>query len=187
MKSTGLNIIHKTTNNMKKLILTLFAAVIVALGASAQRTTLNIGYGGYTQMDATDCHDGGHSVNTAWGAITAGAQFQINPKMWVGPSYTFSSTSRKGSDENKFYYHAIMLNGRYNYYSNSIMKMYAKVGLGAVVMHETYKHDSKNKGYFAYQISPVCADFPLSNQVALFGELGFGAQGLLQVGLKVNL
>jgi len=172
---------------MKKLLLTLFAAVVVALGASAQRTALTIGYGGYTQMDATDCHDGGPDVNTAWGAVTAGVQFQINPRMWLGPSYTFSSTSRKKYDDNKFYYHAIMLNGRYNYYRNSVMTMYAKLGVGAVIMHETWPDDSKNRGYFAYQISPVCADFPLSNQVALFGELGFGAQGLLQVGFKITL
>ena len=47
---------------MKKLFLALIAAAGVAFGASAQSPEIQIGYGGYTQMDATDMHDGG-SVN----------------------------------------------------------------------------------------------------------------------------
>lgn len=47
--------------------------------------------------------------------------------------------------------------------------------------------DAYNKGYFAYQISPLGADVQLSRSFTMFGELGFGAQGLLQVGLRLNL
>ena len=110
---------------MKKIILALMMIVGIVSGAQAQ-TELTVSYGAYTQMDAMDCHDGGPSVNNAWGAINAGLNFHVAPGFWLGPSYTFSSTSRKHYDENKFYYHAIMLNLRYDYYRNSIVTLYAK-------------------------------------------------------------
>ncbi|MCM1022047.1 MAG: porin family protein [Muribaculum sp.] len=172
---------------MKKLFIALFAIIGIVAGASAQSTELFVSYGGYTQMDATDCHDGGSSVNTAWGALNAGINFRIAPNLWIGPSYTFSSTTRKHNDDNHFYYHAIMLNGRYNYYRNSIVTMYGKLGLGTIITHETWPDDSKNYGHFGFQFSPVCAQVGINNTLTMFGELGFGAQGLLQVGLKINL
>ena len=42
---------------MKKLLLTCLIAFACATGAMAQRTEVTVGYGGYTQMDASDCHD----------------------------------------------------------------------------------------------------------------------------------
>lgn len=81
-----------------------------------------------------------------------------------------------------------MLNGRYDYYRNSIVTMYAHLGVGAVISHmQPYEDDSYNKGYFGYQVSPVGAEVGLSNAFAIYGELGFGVQGLLQVGFKLNL
>ena len=51
----------------------------------------------------------------------------------------------------------------------------------------TFGDYHKNKGYFAFQVSPVCAEAAIANKVSLFGELGFGAQGLLQVGFRFRL
>ena len=42
---------------MKKLLLTCLIAFACATGAMAQRTEVTVGYGGYTQMDVSDCHD----------------------------------------------------------------------------------------------------------------------------------
>lgn len=170
---------------MKKLIFSLIALVGMSMAASAQKAELQLGYGGYTQMDATDMHDGG-KINTAWGAVTAGVNFKVLPKFWLGPSYTFSSTSFKHSDVNA-YYHVIMLNARYEYYRNSIVTLYGHLGIGADITHISYDGEARNKGYFAFQISPLGADVPLSRAFRLFGEVGFGAQGLVQVGFRLNL
>lgn len=170
---------------MKKLFLVLAIMIGMAASASAQKMELQLGYGGYTQMDATDMHDGG-KVNTAWGALTAGVNFKVLPKFWIGPSYTFSSTSFKHSDVNA-YYHVIMLNARYEYWRNSIVTLYGHLGLGADITHISYDGEAVNKGYFAFQISPVGAQVGISRAFTLFGELGFGAQGLLQVGFRLNL
>lgn len=171
---------------MKKLILTLVALLSLGISANAQKANFTFGYGGYTLMDACDYHDGAGKVNTAWGALNVGVNFKVLPNFWIGPSYTFSSTTAKHSDVD-VYYHVIMLNGRYDYYRNGLVTLYAHVGLGADITHISYPHDdASNKGYFAYHIAPIGADVPLSRSFTLFGELGFGAQGLLQVGGRLN-
>lgn len=172
---------------MKKFLLALIAVFGITAGANAQKMNLSVSYGGYTLMDAADYHDGWHGVNTAWGALNVGFNVKVLPKFWIGPSYTFSSATTKGPVSSSIAYHAIMLNGRYDYYRTSIFTMYAHMGVGAVISHMMPKGgDAYNKGYFAFQISPISADVQLSRQFTIFGELGFGAQGLLQVGGRLN-
>ncbi len=172
---------------MKRILLTLSLLVALAVGASAQKVQLQLGYGGYTMMDCCDMHDGGADVNTAWGAVTAGVNFKVAKNLSVGASYTFSSSDYKHIDDANIYYHVIMLNGRYDYYRNNIVKLYAHLGIGVDISHMTYHDHSKNKGYFAMQASPLGAEVSLNRNWAMFGELGFGAQGLLQVGVRLNL
>lgn len=174
---------------MKKLLLILVAAVGIALPGAARGIELTASYGGYTQMDAMDMHDGWSGVNTAWGAATFGVNFQINRNLWIGPSYTFSSTTTKGGPHHSnIAYHVIMLNGRYTYYRNSIVDLYAHVGLGADISHMQPRHgDAYNRGYFAFHIAPLGAQVKLNRNFAMFGEVGFGAQGLVQVGFRLGL
>ena len=171
---------------MKKFLLAIATAIAATFGMSAQSADITIGYGGYTQMDATNCHDGWHHVNNAWGAVTAGVNIHVLRNFALGPSYTFSScTTKGGPDHSSIAYHAVMLNGRYHYYRNSIVTLYAKLGLGVEFSYmQPYDDDNYTKAYCAYQIVPLGAQVALSNNVALFGELGFGAQGVAQVGFK---
>ena len=73
---------------MKRLLFILCAVMGIALGANAQRAELQLGYGGYTQMDATNMHDGG-KVDNAWGALTAGVNFKVAPSFKMGVKNTF--------------------------------------------------------------------------------------------------
>lgn len=171
---------------MKKLFIALVALIGIGIAANAQKTEFQFGYGGYTAMDACDYHDGRGPVKSAWGALTAGVNFKVAPSFWLGPSYTFSSSSFK-HHHSDIYYHVIMLNGRYEYYRTANVTLYGHVGMGVDFSHITYPDaDSDTKAYFAYQISPIGANVPLSRSFSLFGELGFGAQGLLQVGGRIK-
>lgn len=166
----------------------------VAAGASAQELTVS--YGAYTQMDAMNCHKGFHKVNTAWGGVNFGLYIPVAKGVKVGPSYSYSSAFTPSADyeipglgvyslKSKVGYHTIMLNAKVDYYHNSIVKLYGHAGVGAVISHMMPKYaDSYNKGYFAFQISPVGAEVSFLPNAAIFGELGFGAQGLIQVGAK---
>lgn len=81
-----------------------------------------------------------------------------------------------------------MLNGRYQYFQNSIFKLYAHVGLGADISYmQPRGGDNYSKGYFAFQISPLGAQVDLSRNAAIFGELGYGAQGLVQFGVRFGI
>lgn len=172
---------------MKKLLLALVAVIGMSVGANAQKMNLSLSYGGYTLMDASDYHDGWHNVNNAWGSINISFNVQVLPKFWLGPSYSFSSTTTKGSHHSSIAYHSIMLNGRYDYYRTRLFTLYGHMGVGAEISHMMpYEGDSYNKGYFAFQLSPVGADVQLSKMFTIYGELGFGVQGLLQVGGRLN-
>lgn len=176
---------------MKKILCVIAVAVMSVCGSVSTKaeTSIYASYGGYTQMDACDNHDGWGGVNTAWGAVNAGIDFRVAPKFRIGPSYTFSSTSTKGGPEaSHIAYHSILLNVKYDYYKNSIVTVYAHGGIGVVISHLQPKHDdSYNKAYFAGQISPLGAEVGISRGFKMFGELGFGSQGLVQVGFRVNL
>lgn len=174
---------------MKRFLVALVALVGLVGAASAQKAEIQLGYGGYTPMDATDCHDGWGGVNNAWGAVTLGVNFNVARNFWIGPSYSISTcTTKGGPDHSSIAYHVLMLNGRYNYWRNSMVTLYGHVGLGAVISHMMPHHmDSYNCTYFAYQFTPLGASVGISRSVTLFGELGFGAQGLLQVGARFSL
>ncbi len=172
---------------IKKLLVCLVAAA-AALGMSAQKAEITASYGAYTQMDATNMHDSWDHVNTAWGALNLGVNFRVNSKIWIGPSYTFSSTSTKGPDASHIAYHAVMFNGRYQYYGNSIVKLYAKLGLGVEFSYmQPRGHDNYTKSYCAFQIVPIGAQVDLTRSVAMFGEAGFGAQGMFQFGFRFKI
>lgn len=173
---------------IKKLFTAAILAATAFCGAYAQKTEITASYGAYTQMDATDMHDGWHHVNNAWGALNLGVNFRVTPKIWVGPSYTFSSTTTKGGPHHSnIAYHAVMLNGRYHYYRNSIVTLYAKLGLGVEFSYmQPHDGDNYTKSYCAFQIVPVGAQVDLNRSWAMFAEAGFGAQGLFQFGFKLK-
>ncbi len=171
---------------IKKLFFAALLGLATAFGANAQKAELTLSYGAYTQMDAMDMHDGWDGVNTAWGALNVGMNFKVSDRIWIGPSYTFSSSTTKGgADHSKMAYHAIMFNGRYRYYRNSIVSLYAKAGLGVEISYMMPRHaDNFSKAYCAFQLVPIGAQVDLNRNWAIYGEAGFGAQGLFQVGAK---
>ena len=179
---------------MKKLFIALFVAAAAAVGAQAQEVTIS--YGAYTQMDAMNNHKGFDKVNTAWGGINFGLYIPVAKGVKVGPSYSYSSAFTPASTyeipglgeyslKSKVGYHTLMLNVKVDYFKNDIVKLYGHAGVGAVISHMMPKYlESYNKGYFAFQVSPIGAEVEFMPHAAIFGELGFGAQGLIQVGAK---
>ena len=159
------------------------------LPAAAQSVNIFASYGGITQMDCVDNHDNWDNVHTAWGAVNAGIYFRVAPKFSIGPSYTFSSTATDGGKvASHIAYHAILFNGKYDYYRRGSLTLYAHAGLGVEISHMMPKFsDSYNKAYFAGQISPLGLNVKISRGFNFFGEVGFGAQGIVQLGFSADL
>lgn len=172
-----------------------FVAAAAASGVNAQEVTFS--YGAYTQMDAINNHKGFSKVNKAWGGINVGLYLPVAKGVKVGPSYSYSSAFTPAASyeipglpgeyslKSKVGYHTLLLNVKVDYYQNSIVKLYGHAGFGAVISHMMPKFmESYNKGYFAFQASPIGAEVQFMPHASIFGELGFGAQGLIQVGAK---
>ena len=173
---------------MKNFLLIAAAAIGVSAAAQAQ-TTIYASYGGYTQMDACNNHDDWANVHTAWGAVNAGFDFHVAPKFSIGPSYTFSSCCTDGGQlASHIAYHAVLLNAKYDYYRSGMWSLYGHLGAGVVISHMQPKFfESYNKVYFAGQISPLGVRAALSSNFNMFAEVGFGAQGVAQVGFSLDL
>lgn len=181
---------------MKHLLLLLTLLTAAAVGVNAQEVAVS--YGAYTQMDAMNCHKGFSKVNNAWGSLNVSMYIPVYRGVKVGPSYSYSSAFTPEADyaipdlgtyslKSKIGYHTLMLNAKVDYYRNSIVKLYGHLGVGAVISHMMPKYqESYNKGYFAFHIAPVGAEVSFMTNAAVFGELGFGAQGLIQVGAKYS-
>lgn len=181
---------------MKKLLLSLLVAMGVAAGAQAQE--VYVSYGAYTQMDATNCHKGFAKTDNAWGSLNIGLYIPVTKNLKIGPSYSYSSQFTPAKEyefpylgtynlKSKVGYHTIMLNAKYTYYRSSIFNLYGHVGVGGVIANMRPKEgEIFNKGYFAGQISPIAAEVEFYPGAKFFGELGFGAQGLVQVGFSYS-
>lgn len=184
---------------MKKFLIAL-ALTLGCASASLSAQEITVSYGAYTQMDAINCHKGMDNVHAAWGSVNLGLYIPVYKGLSIGPSYSYSSANTgnferpvmlnngdvvTGTFHNSVGYHTIMVNAKYEYYKTSIVKLYAHAGVGAVISNMRPKFgDNWNKGYFAGQISPICAEVDIIPHLGIFGELGFGAQGLVQVGAK---
>lgn len=178
---------------MKKLMIAvaaLFAAAVPMKSFAADNLVdVTVGYGGYTAMDAiSNYHDDWHSVNTAWGSVNATVWFNAMPKLAFGPSYSISSaTTDGGKNHSTLLYNTILGNVKYEFFKNSIVKLYAHAGAGVEITRFKPKNfDSYNKSYFAFQVSPIGAIVDLTPNFGLFGEAGFGSQGLVQAGVKFS-
>ena len=170
---------------MKKTLLAIAAVAAMAVPAKAQKAELQISYGGYTQMDATDMHDDWHGVNNAWGAVTAGLNFKVAPKFWIGPSYTFSSTTTKGSHHSNIAYHVIMLNARYEYYRNTIIKLYGNLGVGADISYVQPKRECDySRGHFGCEVYSLGAIVEMRRTDDILVGIGFVGKGLANGGMR---
>lgn len=175
--------------------------VLATASVAANAQEVAISYGAYTQMDAMNCHKGFPKVHTAWGSVNVSLYIPVAKGVKVGPSYSYSSAFTPAEDyivndfpelgvyslKSKVGYHTLLLNCKVDYYQNSIVKLYGHAGVGAVISHMMPKGGSSyNKGYFAFQVNPIGAEVEFLPGAAIFGELGFGAQGLIQVGAKYS-
>lgn len=178
--------------NLSLSALVLIASIVLPLSSKASGIgEVNLSYGGYTIMDAGSYKAGFYGVKTAWGAVNASLYINLDnviPNLSVGPSYTFSSAKTgAGYYDSNFYYNAILLNAKYQYYSNSIVKLYGHVGIGAEITHVSPAYmENFNKTYFGFQVSPIGAMVDLPYNLGIYAEAGFGCQGLVQVGVKYS-
>jgi hypothetical protein len=87
-------------------------------------------------------------------------------------------------------FHTVAAEVKYDYYRKKSFTMYALGGLGATFQKENYRPaDSKaaevgNSVFFNLQLTPIGMKY--GNTFSVFGEIGFGYKGLLNLGVSLS-
>lgn len=81
----------------------------------------------------------------------------------------------------------IMPSAKVVWFNRKIVGMYSKVGAGlGLTMDKNADNTTRVNTNFAFQLNPVCLELG-NDTVRGFLELGFGMQGLAQIGIRYNL
>ena len=125
-------------------------------------------------MDATDCHDGWHHINNAWGALNVGVNFNVARNFYLEAKLhilIMHHQRRPRPFLNRISCHNAQrpLQLLAQPHRHTLRPLRNR----AVISHMMPKyHDSYNQTYFAYQFSPLGAQVGISRSATIFGELG---------------
>ena len=125
------------------------------------------------------------------GGFTIGYRYNLNDRWAIGldGSYekmTMSGKHNAGNSLTRNYY-SIMPTARVYWFNKSHVSMYSRAAAGVVIFTSKSNKDNKTESNatFTGQLSPIGIE--VGGQVLRgFGEFGFGAEGLLQVGARCS-
>lgn len=125
------------------------------------------------------------STVTSSGAVNAGYLYHPNRRVAIGLSGTVEnirfSYAGPVRDE-KYLFYAVLVNGRLYYMNRPSFSLYSGIGAGYAGAQSSIRGNAG--GMFAFQVNAL--GFRVGRNIAGFGELGFGYQGMLQAGLSVR-
>ncbi len=160
---------------------------IIDLGGS---TELGVSYGGLPAMRWLEGYSGHWQGINPWGVVAISIDHRFAPRIWAGMSYTISSASSgNASDgrEGSVVWHSLMVHGRYTYGWSGRWSFYGGGGLGVIISYmQPSWAPTYNRTHFAFQATPVAAQFRILDNFDVFAEAGFGVQGILRGGLRVD-
>ena len=120
------------------------------------------------------------------GAYNAEYIYRLNKLVGVGASVSYENAITKLTDNSKIKdnYITVMPAIKLNWISKTYFSMYTKAAIGATFGFSEYEGESKEATDFAFQASLIGID--VGKNICRFTELGFGQQGIIQFGVKVN-
>lgn len=191
---------------MKKLLL--IALLAVSFNGFAQadnkgKKDIYVGYGIVTAQDIIGATTsglvgalvpGGYDKIkvSGMGAAFLGLDYYLSDKVAVGLQANYSSFTAEyvqSSGDNptaKLNFFTPMARMKVNWKNERSLQVYSSVAAGASFSKgKSHANTTSRSNNFAFHISPI--GVRLGNTVAVFGEAGFGYQGLLSAGLSVKL
>lgn len=80
-----------------------------------------------------------------------------------------------------------MTNVRYHWCNRGPVSLYSHAGVGVLVEYFSPSwEESYNRTTFAFQVSPLGIEFNILPGMGLFGEVGYGVQGIAKVGFRLG-
>lgn len=189
----------------------LFLAMIVLQQVYAQKSELSVSYGIPTNKnlnttigDAFNSALIGGLLNSAvdnesfTGAFNLEYMYRLDTRWAVGVDlgYEHSSSDLKVDKavvaKIKDSYLTAMVGAKYYWANGEKFRVYAKVAIGVSITKEKitnaekedYSKDAENDTDVAYQVSPIA--FEVGKNYCGFLELGYGNQGIAQIGVRVR-
>lgn len=160
------------------------------LAATADNTEVSISYGVLPAVRyLSDYHDHWANMNP-WGDVVLSIDHSFAPKLWCGLSYTISSASSAKANllrQGSIVWHSLLFHSRYHYVERGPWAFYGAAGVGVLIayMQPGWKKPY-NRTFFAFQLSPVGVGYRLLSNFELFAEAGFGVQGIVKGGVRVE-
>ncbi len=187
---------------MVKKCMAVMASALMMVSANAQelKNELSVSWGEATNIELsellllgiTDAVLGEDPNPHYTGAFTLQYFRNVSPKLWVGGNFTYEHSwartkNAQGQSEldHSFHYFTLMPAVKYKWVNTSVVGLYSKLGVGITYGHLSSDGDSNDGVVFNYQVTPI--GFEIGNtRVRAFSELGWGAQGIIQVGARYN-
>ena len=176
---------------MKKLLLSIvLLAMAGTASVSARDTEVSVGYGAMPAMTSLPVyHNHWHNLDN-WGAMNFTIDHKFAPNLWMGLSYTYSSSDSDTALDGRYgkvTWHGLMANLRYEWLHRGPVTLYSHVGIGALVEYYSPSwEDSYNHTNMAFQVSPIGFQADVCRNAGLFVEAGYGVQGIIKAGVRIG-
>lgn len=192
---------------MKKTILIIVAALATAFTASAQdyetpanEISLGAGYVTHPFIGIGfgnafgGIFDGDTNDENSLGAYSLTYMHNINNRFGVGATASYEYMYKNAKDGKKYTenFVAVMPTARAYWFRHKAFGMYSRVAAGVALnlakgySATTGEKENETQVLFGFQLAPVSMEVG-SNKVSGFLELGWGYQGLVNVGVKFGL
>lgn len=141
----------------------------------------------FPELEASGLDEG---VNM--GAVTLGYGYQLSKQLTVGGVFSYAGQFGTIQTKPATYvvqqnFFSIMPQVKYNWLNRETWRLYSRVAAGVVVANVGYQdgteiNERQTAVSFAFQVSPI--GFEFGRVLAGFVEAGFGATGVLAVGIR---
>lgn len=162
---------------------------------------ISLSYGFLTMNDITDVMKGLFEYSLAdvpmegsmrTGSMNLGYTYRLTPSLTVGGLFGYSGNARniEGTASRVFTsYYSLMPQVRLEWYRKKAWTLYSRLALGVVIANVTQQtgtaiDTSLTAAAFTFQVSPIGVE--LGRTVAAFAEAGFGATGVLTIGVRAR-
>lgn len=162
---------------------------------------ISLSYGFLTMNDITDVMKGLFEYSLAdvpmegsmrTGSMNLGYTYRLTPSLTVGGLFGYSGNAGniEGTASRVFTsYYSLMPQVRLEWYRKKAWTLYSRLALGVVIANVTQQtgtaiDNSLTAAAFTFQVSPIGVE--LGRTVAAFAEAGFGATGVLTIGVRAR-
>ena len=168
---------------------------VVIPATTLASTDVSVGYGAIPSVNFISGYRAGYDFRHTWGTFNIGVEQTVfTPRLMVGINYSLTSapsihasSASQGRDV-KATWHSLLASARYNYYTDTRMSVYGRIGIGVTIGYLTPDwEDSYNITRFGFQFSPIGIDYRIVGSLSGYLEGGLGVQGIVQLGLRLKL